>query len=57
MGDFVNSSYFFRISGLEGFLYSVPPQGNLSLIGQGQAQEVDATTRAFEKSGSVEGLV
>ena len=30
MGDFVNFSDFFRISGLEGFLYSVPPQKNLN---------------------------
>ena len=30
MGDFVISSYFFSISRLEGFLYSVPPQGDLN---------------------------
>ena len=28
MGDFVIFSDFFRISRLEGFLYSVPPQGD-----------------------------
>ena len=30
MGDFVIFSYFFRISGLEGFSYSVAPQGDLN---------------------------
>ena len=28
MGDFVIYSYFFRLSRLEGFLYSVAPQGD-----------------------------
>ena len=30
MGDFVIFSYFLSISRLEGFLYSVPPQGDLN---------------------------
>ena len=29
MGDFVIFFVFFRIAGLEGFSYSVPPRGNL----------------------------
>ena len=32
MGDFVIFSYFFRISRLEGSLYSVAPQGDRKII-------------------------
>ena len=41
MGDFVNFSYFFRISRLEGFLYSVAPHGDRKITGKTSENPVE----------------